>query len=468
MDLQYQERLLLNSPNKRREPTSTEIERKAKKQLYYNVDRLVPSSPKDVQMQYNLLPEPHLNKAISRDESSSKSIYNQVLQNELMGENFIGFDGVTSSPPSILYSPRQSHHSPDYSLSPLCKRSQQILSNPKKPPRKIPKAPFKVLEAPQIQDDFYLNLVDWSCQNLLAVGLEQSVYLWNASTSTVNRLCDMPGDAQVTSVSWMADGTHMAIGSSDGNVDIWDVPKQKKLRTYAGHRVRVGSLAWSHSPRWLLSSGSRDRTILNRDVRIADNYISKLVAHKQEVCGLKWGINPTSLLASGGNDNKLFLWEQRMQNQRDEIQQPHHQFSLHKAAVKAIAWSPHQRGLLASGGGTADQCIRFWNAVLNQEINHIDTGSQVCNLAWSTSVNELVSTHGYSQNQISIWQYPSMTQIATLTGHTMRVLYLSMSPDGQTIVTGAGDETLRFWSVFPKAKVSEESTPGFQSFPGIR
>jgi len=24
-----------------------------------------------------------------------------------------------------------------------------------------------------------------------------------------------------------------------------------------------------------------------------------------------------------------------------------------------------------------------------------------------------------------------------------------MSPDGSTIVTGAGDETLRFWNVFP-------------------
>ena len=31
-----------------------------------------------------------------------------------------------------------------------------------------------------------------------------------------------------------------------------------------------------------------------------------------------------------------------------------------------------------------------------------------------------------------------------------RVLYLAMSPDGQTVVTGAGDETLRFWSVFPR------------------
>eukprot|EP00163_Fabomonas_tropica_P002594 TRINITY_DN119_c0_g1_i4.p2 TRINITY_DN119_c0_g1~~TRINITY_DN119_c0_g1_i4.p2 ORF type:complete len:130 (-),score=28.70 TRINITY_DN119_c0_g1_i4:328-717(-) len=37
-------------------------------------------------------------------------------------------------------------------------------------------------------------------------------------------------------------------------------------------------------------------------------------------------------------------------------------------------------------------------------------------------------------------------------GHTLRVLYLAMSPDGQTIVTGAGDETLRFYSVWPQAK----------------
>lgn len=31
-----------------------------------------------------------------------------------------------------------------------------------------------------------------------------------------------------------------------------------------------------------------------------------------------------------------------------------------------------------------------------------------------------------------------MTKLATLTGHTLRVLYLAVSPDGQTIVTGAG------------------------------
>lgn len=127
-----------------------------------------------------------------------------------------------------------------------------------------------------------------------------------------------------------------------------------------------------------------------------------------------------------------------------------------------------------------------------------------------------VSTHGYSQNQILVWKYPSLTQVAKLTGHSYRVLYLvstycvsryfslqqcqssnqhkthsslinehvknikvllphlislitfcdsplysasnnefyvqAMSPDGEAIVTGAGDETLRFWNVFSKMR----------------
>jgi len=45
-----------------------------------------------------------------------------------------------------------------------------------------------------------------------------------------------------------------------------------------------------------------------------------------------------------------------------------------------------------------------------------------------------------------------MNKIAILTGHTYRVLYLGLSPDGQNVVTGAGDETLRFWNLFPPYK----------------
>ena len=58
-------------------------------------------------------------------------------------------------------------------------------------------------------------------------------------------------------------------------------------------------------------------------------------------------------------------------------QQPALRLTEHTVAVKAIAWSPHQSGLLASGGGTADRCIRFWNITNGHQLNSVDTGSQV-------------------------------------------------------------------------------------------
>jgi hypothetical protein len=37
----------------------------------------------------------------------------------------------------------------------------------------------------------------------------------------------------------------------------------------------------------MLSSGSRDKSILLRDVRVPEPYVEKLLGHKSEVCGLK-------------------------------------------------------------------------------------------------------------------------------------------------------------------------------------
>lgn len=165
---------------------------------------------------------------------------------------------------------------------------------------------------------------------------------------------------------------------------------------------------------------------------------------------MKWSFDEQQL-ASGGNDNKLFIWSAQ------NSVQPLARFNQHQAAVKAIAWSPHKHGLLASGGGTQDRTIKFWNTLKLEPLESIDTGSQVCNLIFSKNTNELVSTHGYSQNQINLWQYPTMKKLATLTGHSYRVLYLAASPDGQTIVTGAGDETLRFWNMFPAKKAKPQA-----------
>ena len=101
----------------------------------------------------------------------------------------------------------------------------QLLTAPYKKQRVIPRAPFKVLDAPSLQDDFYLNLVDWSCQNVLAVGLGPCIYLWSATSSRVTKLNDMgPGD-QVTSVQWSKNGNLLTVGTHSGLLQVWDVAK---------------------------------------------------------------------------------------------------------------------------------------------------------------------------------------------------------------------------------------------------
>lgn len=253
--------------------------------------------------------------------------------------------------------------------------------------RKIPKIPFKVLDAPALQDDFYLNLLDWSDNNLLSVGLSSCVYLWSAADGKVFKVCDLGSEDLVTSVSWSKVGNQLSVGTNSGEVHIWDINKVKKIRTMEGHSARVGTIAWGKE---CIVSGSRDKSILLRDVRSQRSHYEKLQAHKQEVCGLKWSFDD-QMFCSGGNDNKLFIWTPKSR-------EPIFKSNKHKAAVKALAWSPHQHGLLASGGGTADRCIRFWNAHLGKMTNVVDTGSQVCNLLFSKNQNELVSTHGYTQN----------------------------------------------------------------------
>lgn len=49
-----------------------------------------------------------------------------------------------------------------------------------------------------------------------------------------------------------------------------------------------------------------------------------------------------------------------------------------------------------------------------------------------------------------------MVKVAEFTGHTSRVLHLAQSPDGTTVVSGAADETLRFWRVFAEATVAQK------------
>lgn len=325
--------------------------------------------------------------------------------------------------------------------------------------RRVATAPERVLDAPGLIDDYYLNLLDWSSGNQIAIGLERNVYVWSADEGSVSCLLETPADTYVSSVKWSGDGAYVGVGLGTGEVQIWDVAEQTKIRSMFGHDTRVGVMGWN---KHLLSTGARSGLVYNHDVRIAEHKVAELVSHTSEVCGLEWRSDGAQL-ATGGNDNLVSIWDAR------SLSVPKFTKTNHKAAVKALAWCPWNMNLLATGGGSYDRHIHFWNTTSGARVNSIDTGSQVTSLRWSPHYREIVSSSGFPDNSLSIWSYPTLVRNVEIPAHESRVLHSCLSPDGQMLATAgkqpqvlysaiehkltedaAADESLKFWKIFEK------------------
>ncbi|KAL7901929.1 WD40-repeat-containing domain protein [Trichoderma sp. SZMC 28014] len=324
---------------------------------------------------------------------------------------------------------------------------KQAASSSAQARRRIATAPERVLDAPGLIDDYYLNLLDWSSGNQVAIGLERSVYVWSADEGSVSCLMETTPDTYISSVKWSEDGAYVGVGLGTGEVQIWDVAESQKIRSMFGHDTRVGVMGWS---KHLLSTGARSGLVFNHDVRVAEHKIAELVSHTSEVCGLEWRSDGAQL-ATGGNDNLVSIWDAR------SLSVPKFTKTNHKAAVKALAWCPWNSNLLATGGGSYDRHIHFWNSTTGARVNSIDTGSQVTSLRWSPHYREIVSSSGFPDNSLSVWSYPTLVRNVEIPAHESRVLHSCLSPDGQMLATAAADESLKFWKIFEKKAGSSVS-----------
>lgn len=316
--------------------------------------------------------------------------------------------------------------------------------------RKITSNPERVLDAPGLIDDFYLNPISWSCDNYLAIALDNGLYVWNASSGSVHLLTEC--DFTISSVRWSEDGSYLSIGKEDGSIEVWDIETSSKLRTMQTQSgVRIGSQSWSNH---LIGSGCKTGEIFINDVRIKNHITNVLTSHIGEVCGLEYRSDGQQF-ASGSNDNTVCIWDCRSTI-------PQFTKTNHTAAIKALSWNPDLSNLLATGGGSSDKFIHFWNTTTGARVNSIDTGSQISSLFWGSSDSfgrEIVATGGYPNNCISIYSFEHTIKVAEIeNAHDSRIISGQLSPDGSTLATIGGDENLKFYKIFNKKKKDHQSS----------
>ena len=89
----------------------------------------------------------------------------------------------------------------------------------------------RTLDAPELVDDYYLNLLDWGSNNVLSIALGDTLYLWDASNGSTSELVTIDEDSgPITSVSWAPDGRHIAVGLNSSDVQLWDTSSNRLVR----------------------------------------------------------------------------------------------------------------------------------------------------------------------------------------------------------------------------------------------
>lgn len=296
----------------------------------------------------------------SNENSNESNI--QTSPNEKVRALSEAIHGMDISKKRILAYQTKAPAAPDSHMNPLrVVYSVKTPMSTKSGSRFISTNPERILDAPDIINDYYLNLLDWSSDNIVTVALGNSVYLWNAATGNIEVLFENESDEHVCSLAWIQEGHILAVGTNSGNVELWDCSKMKRLRVMTGHNARVGSLAWNS---FMVSSGSRDGCIIHHDVRQREHQVASLNGHTQEVCGLKWSPD-SKYLASGGNDNIVNIWSAEAGSISTGMS-PVHVLNQHQAAVRALAWCPWQSNILATGGGSLHKVLECQQRFLHK------------------------------------------------------------------------------------------------------
>ena len=295
--------------------------------------------------------------------------------------------------------------------------------------------------------DLARNLVCWIKDDVLAAERESEVLVIDVSSATQQvpgTILSMKVGLPVSSLSCMQErgGKILAIGLCDGGTVLFDIIKNKEVRTLSRiHRGRVGSLSWNGN---ILSTGGKDGNVFNHDIRIPNDTVSTLSGHTGEVCGLTWSPDGT-MLASGGSDKKVLLWSAFASSGTHWY--PQHYLTEHKGGVRALAWSPHKDNLLATGGADGDGSIKMWNTQSGALRSSIGTGSAIGGILWNPHKKEFLSSHGSNRNRFRLWKYPNMEETADFNMRS-RSLSMVLSPDGFTVGTVSVDGIVRMWDVF--------------------
>ncbi|KAH6688389.1 WD40-repeat-containing domain protein [Plectosphaerella plurivora] len=349
--------------------------------------------------------------------------------------------------------------------------------------RKISPVPFRCLDAIGLRDDYYCSALAYAPDiNVLAVGMGSCLYLWSERTG-YELLSSSGFGSWITSASFSSlNGSKaiLAFGQSNGKIGL--MTTDGDMRFQIQHTLPINYLLVGNQQggvHYYIVEWAEKWEVSRDGWPGSATLVANISAHTAQICALVWSPNGHEF-ATGGDDDLCCLFDTHkvlnpsrprprcessatVVHHRDPTDtstnavcqitraQARHCW-LHRAAIKAIAFCPWQEGLLATGGGSNDQCIHFFHTRTGTPLATINVGAQVTSLIWSTTRREIAATFGYAQPDHSFRIAEGGPRALCAVGYPSPVAEHQASVPKEfrdsSLVVASSDEQIRFHEVW--------------------
>lgn len=302
-----------------------------------------------------------------------------------------------------------------------------------------------------------------SQESIYTVSRDGALFRWEYSTSAqangdpesmvladderwriVQRNYFMQNTAKVNCVSFHSASNLLTVGFSNGLFGLYELPDFSNLHILSISQSNISNITTNKTGEWLAFGSARHGQLLVWEWQ-SESYVLKQQSHFDNMNTLAYSPDGARIL-TGADDGKMKVWD---------MSSGFHiaTFTEHSSSVTDSAFSKRNNVLFTS---SFDGSVRAWDMLRYRNFRTFTAPTRLSFSCLGVDPSgEVVCAGSHDSFDIHIWNVQTGQLLDQLSGHEGPIASLAFSPDGNTLLSGSWDHTVRLWSIFSRTQTSE-------------